>query len=67
MEGPADELSARAADELGCAETTVDGLDSDDTILLACDFEGASYLLQIAREVDPYRPSPGLEVGLYKR
>lgn len=67
MDGPADELSARAADELGCAETTVEGFDSGDTILLACDFEGTSYLLEIAREVDPYRSSPGLEVGLYKR
>ena len=67
MDGPAEELVARATDELGCAETTVEGFDSEDAAHLACDFEGTSYLLEIALEVDPHRPSPGLEVGLYKR
>lgn len=66
MGDPASEIVARAADELGCRETSVDDFDSDDTETLACDFDGDPYLLEIARELDRYG-SPGLEVGLYKR
>lgn len=66
MDGPASELVTRAANELGCGETSVEGFDSEDAALLACDFDGDSYLLEISRDLDRFG-SPGLEVGLYKR
>ncbi len=66
MESPATELMDRAADELGCDETTVEGFDSEYAATLACDFDGTSYLLEITREVDPFG-GPGTEVGVYKR
>lgn len=66
MDGPSAGIVARAVDELGCVETTVEGFDSGDSAMVACTVDGAPYLIEIAREVDPYG-SPGLEVGLYRR
>ena len=66
MNGPATELVTRAVDELGCVETSVEGFDSNYSAILACDFEGDSYLIEISRELDRCGP-PGLEVGIYKR
>lgn len=67
MNGPAEKLVARASEELGCKPTTVDGLDDESSVLLACDIDGDSYVLEIAREIDlSHGPSEGLEVGLYK-
>lgn len=66
MDGPASDIVARAADELGCGETSVEGSDSDDAEILVCDLDGDPYLLEISRELDRFGP-PGLEVGLYKR
>lgn len=65
MDGPASEVVAVAAAEFGCEETSVEGFDSDYAAILACDFDGDSYVLEVSREVDPYG-SPDLEVGLYK-
>jgi hypothetical protein len=66
MDGPASEIVASAADEFGCREAPVEGLDDDDAAILTCDFHGDSYVLEITHEGDPYG-SRGLEVGLYKR
>lgn len=66
MDGPASEVAARATDSMGCKETSVEGLDSEEALLLACDINGEPYLLEIARQLDRFG-GPGLEVGLYKR
>jgi hypothetical protein len=66
MDGPASELVERATRELGCGVTSVEGFDSDDADILACDFDGDPYLLEVSRELDRFGP-PGLAVGLYKR
>jgi hypothetical protein len=56
----------RSTRELGSGVTSVEGFDSDDADILACDFDGDPYLLEVSRELDRFGP-PGLAVGLYKR